>query len=284
MKMRKAAALLFAAFFIATGCATRSGTTRLAYTASVGGAQEVYLYNAETGEERQLTFTRGQKESPAFSADGKWVFFSGDADGEWEIYRVPAEGGEVERLTQNLTPDRFPACGILDASVAFLAFDYLGPALAHLDEPGNPDTLMRLGPVFPHTPDGLVLDRTGGLAAYVHSGDIGLLSLRSNLFRPVVASPAHNTDPAFTADSRALVFSSDAGGSYDLYLAALDGGETVRLTRETGDARYPATDQDNRTIYFYLAPEGIYRRVETPPSLELLFRPAGELTGLALWP
>jgi Tol biopolymer transport system component len=290
MDMRKAAVIFLAALVLTLGCASRTGPPLLAYTAAKGGAQEVYLYDTGSGEQRQLTFTRGLKESPAFSADGKWVLYACDSDGDWEIYRVPAEGGEVEQLTENLTPDRFPAPGILDESVVFMAVDAVGPALRHLDEPGDPTTILTLSPDLESQPDELVLDRAGSFAALVYSGDIHLLNLRSNLFRRVVENPADDTDPTFTADSRALVFSSDRGGDYDLYVVDLESGEPVRLTDNAGNERHPVMDADNQTVYFYAeigGRSGVYRRSETPvgaPPPVLVLDVEGELTGLALWP
>jgi tricorn protease len=290
MKMRIAAVCILAALVITTGCASRGGPPLVAYTASKGGAEEVYLYDLESGEERQLTFTRGLKGAPAFSADGKWVLFAGDADGDWEIYRVPAEGGEVEQLTRNLTPDRFPAAGALDESVVYVACDHTGPALRHLDEPGDPTTLNTLSPDLEREPDGLFFDRRGSLAALVYAGDIHVLDLRSNLFRRLVEGPGDDVDPAFTADSNALVFASDRAGDYDLYVVDLESGEPVRLTDNAGNERFPVVDADNQTLFFYAeigGRPGVYRRTQTPtgaPPPVLVLELDAEPVGLALWP
>jgi Tol biopolymer transport system component len=291
MTMRIAAAgILAALMMITTGCASRVEPPLLAYVARTGGAQEVYLYDTETGQTRQLTFTRGLKGAPAFSADGNWVLYACDVDGDWEIYRVPAEGGDTKQLTRNLTPDLFPAPGIRDESVVFLAVDDTGPVLRHLDDPDEPGSVTSLHPDLDPAPDGLVLDRTGGLAACVYSGDIRLADLRSTFFRHLVEDPADDADPAFSADSRALVFASDREGSYDLYVVDLERGEPVRLTSDAGDERHPVTDADNQTVYFYGeigGRRGVYRRAQTPagtPPPELVFVVEGELTGLALWP
>jgi Tol biopolymer transport system component len=289
MDMRKAEAFILAALVLTLGCASRA-TPRLAYTAGMGGAEEVYLHDVETGRTQQLTFTRGLKDSPAFSADGRWVLYACDSDGDWEIYRVPAEGGDTEQLTVNLTADRFPAPGIRDESVVYMASDAAGPLLRHLDEPGDPTTTTDVSPDLEREPDALVLDRTGSLAALVYAGDIHVVNLRSNLFRRLVEGPDDDVDPAFTADSRALVFASDRGGGYDLYVVDLEAGEPVRLTDNAGNERHPVVDADNQTLYFYGeigGRSGVYRRAETPvgaPPPELILDLEGELTGLALWP
>ncbi len=50
------------------------------------------------GEARQLT-TGGHESSPYFSPDGKWIAFTGQYDGNEDVYVMPAEGGEPRRLT-----------------------------------------------------------------------------------------------------------------------------------------------------------------------------------------
>ena len=290
MKMRTtiAAAVVVLSALIA-GCASL-GAPRLALTARMGGAEEVYLYDLETGELRQLTFTRGLKSSPAFSADGRWVMYACDIDGDWEIFRVPVEGGEVEQLTRNLTADLFPTSGIQDESVVFLAVDDTGPVIRHLDEPGSPLTITTLQPELKTVPDGLAFDRTGGLLAYTYDGNIWMVDLRSRRSRPLVEDLGVNSDPAWTADSNALVFAGDRGEGYDLYVVDLDTERPVRLTDEPGNERHPAVDVDNQTIYFFGELDGrpgVYRRVGTSTgalSPELVLGIDGELTGLVLWP
>ena len=59
-----------------------------------------YLWSVprDGGEARQLT-TAGHESSPVFSPDGKWIAFSGQYDGNQDVYVIPADGGEPRRLT-----------------------------------------------------------------------------------------------------------------------------------------------------------------------------------------
>ncbi len=59
----------------------------------------VWLANSDGSARRQLT--RGDKSvtSPAFSPDGKFVFFTSDRAGKKNLYRIPIDGGEAEMLT-----------------------------------------------------------------------------------------------------------------------------------------------------------------------------------------
>ena len=43
---------------------------------------------------------------PRFSPDGKWIAFTGQYDGNTEVYLMPAEGGVPKRLTYTATLSR----------------------------------------------------------------------------------------------------------------------------------------------------------------------------------
>ena len=69
-----------------------------------------YLWSVprEGGEARQLT-TGGHEGIPFFSPDGKWIAFTGQYDGNTDVYVMPAEGGTPKRLTWH--PDQDVTAG-----------------------------------------------------------------------------------------------------------------------------------------------------------------------------
>ncbi len=60
---------------------------------------QIWLGRADGSWRIQLT--RGEKSStsPAFSPDGRWVYFSSARSGKGQLYRIAVEGGEAEPLT-----------------------------------------------------------------------------------------------------------------------------------------------------------------------------------------
>jgi len=51
------------------------------------------------GQARRLTAHPGDELFPKFSPDGKWIAFTGEYDGNSDVFVMPAEGGEPRRLT-----------------------------------------------------------------------------------------------------------------------------------------------------------------------------------------
>lgn len=61
--------------------------------------QDLWIVGREGGEARRLTTFQGQEARPAFSPDGQTVAFSGEYDGNIDVYTVSISGGEPRRLT-----------------------------------------------------------------------------------------------------------------------------------------------------------------------------------------
>jgi len=57
------------------------------------------------GEAHRLTVGPGVNGDPFFSPDGSMIAFSGDYDGNTDVYVMPAEGGVPKRLTAHPAPD-----------------------------------------------------------------------------------------------------------------------------------------------------------------------------------
>ncbi len=64
------------------------------------GSTDIYLLDIKTGEKRRLTFT-GKESSPVWSPDGSRIaFVSRRHDGPGQVYIIPMNGGEAEKVTE----------------------------------------------------------------------------------------------------------------------------------------------------------------------------------------
>ena len=76
-------------------------------------AGDLWVAHLDGSDVRRLTSHPGQELRPRFSPDGKWIAFSGQYDGNTDVYLVSVDGGEPKRLTwhpgadvvQDFTPD-----------------------------------------------------------------------------------------------------------------------------------------------------------------------------------
>jgi len=69
-------------------------------------AGDLYTVASTGGVARKLTNHEGFEMFARFSHDGKWIAFTGQYDGNTEVYLMPAEGGVPRRLTYTATLGR----------------------------------------------------------------------------------------------------------------------------------------------------------------------------------
>ncbi len=60
---------------------------------------DIFSANINGGIARKLTSSEGREEFPRISPDGKWIAFTAEYDGNYDIYIMPIDGGEPRRLT-----------------------------------------------------------------------------------------------------------------------------------------------------------------------------------------
>ena len=76
--------------------------TQIAF--SYGG--DLWIVERSGGEARRLTSDIGIEIDPIFSPDGMWIAFTGEYDGNEDVYVIPATGGIPKRLTSHPSSDQ----------------------------------------------------------------------------------------------------------------------------------------------------------------------------------
>jgi len=86
--------------------ATPDGEARLLRYPDICNGTVVFVYGGDLwtvpvagGAATRLTASAGLELSPHFSPDGAWIAFTGEYDGNRDVYVIPATGGEPKRLT-----------------------------------------------------------------------------------------------------------------------------------------------------------------------------------------
>jgi serine/threonine-protein kinase len=199
--------------------------------------------------------TRGNQsaENPSVSADGKFVYYDSDLSGTSQIYRVPAGGGEQERLTTENYQDFAPAPSPDGHTLAFhstrtgsrdvflMSLD--DGSLTQLTRTPDPEVLPRW------SPDGRMLiwgllSLTGGirLARRGQGGEFGTPTERLG----------SGLAPTFSPDGRWIAFGTAPVGIRRLFVMPVDSGAPRSPVDSGGspppDVTFPKFSMDGREI------------------------------------
>jgi len=60
----------------------------------------IFTVDASGGSPRPLVQDRFNNPVPSWSRDGRWVYFPSDRSGDWQVWKVPAEGGDPVQVTK----------------------------------------------------------------------------------------------------------------------------------------------------------------------------------------
>ncbi len=165
----------------------------------------------------RLTHDGREKQRPAWSADGRTLAFARHEDGGshiWQFLRPAGDEAATRRLTDRKEPE-YNAVFLPDGDLLLVLIRLSGTQ-------GNLD-IARVGPDG-QDPKRLAQDHGGKLS--------------------------HQDWPSATADGRRFAFSSTHEGNQEIYTAAIDGSDVVRITQNPGHDAHPAYAPDGSRIAF----------------------------------
>jgi Tol biopolymer transport system component len=69
----------------------------------------LWIMNADGSQVRRLTHNTAMDYWPVWSRDGKWIAFTSNRDGNYEIYIMKPDGTNQRNLTQHAAWDNYAA-------------------------------------------------------------------------------------------------------------------------------------------------------------------------------
>ena len=233
---------------------------------------DLWLAPAAGGTARRLTAHPGQELFPKFSPDGRWIAFTGQYDGDEQVYVVPSTGGEPTRLTWYPAEGPLPPRWGYDNQVYGWTRDGERVLFRSLRDAGGASdtrlyTVARTGGLpeplpMPSagagdfSPDGKRMVYSPLFRDFRHwkryqggwAQDLYLFDLGSSQVQGIAHSVRTERDPMWIGDT--IYFVSDRDDYLNLYAADPATGAVEQLTRYSGvDVRWPSTDHDGRIVF-----------------------------------
>lgn len=265
--------------FLFVGTSSASAQTKLLRFPDIHGDRVVFCYagdlwivSSSGGTAMRLTAHEGQELFPKFSPDGKWIAFTGQYDGDEQVYVIPSTGGIPKRLTY------YPARGPLpprwgydnqvygwtpDGKAILFRSMRDGWSLSQSRlylvrlEGGLPEPLpMPTSGAGDYSPDGrrivyspLFRDfRTWKRYQGGWAQDLFIFDLQRLAAERITRHPRTERDPMWIGNK--IYFASDRDGKLNLYVYDLRTRRVRQITHyRQWDVRWPSRGENGQIVY-----------------------------------
>ena len=85
--------------------------SKLAYCAMAGGTRQIWYYDFDKKEERQLTQGQGNKENPTWGLDSLHLIYNSTGAAGSELYLINLNQSEAHKISSGIGEKRFPSWG-----------------------------------------------------------------------------------------------------------------------------------------------------------------------------
>ena len=252
-------------------------TTRLLRFPTTNGAQIVFTYAGQLytvdkagGTARPLTSGPGYNSFPRFSPDGTQIAFTGQYDGNTEVYTIPADGGIPKRLTTTATLGRDDIADRMGPNNLVMAWENTKPLVVFRTRMHSFNAFI--GQLFTvgadaDLPQQLPVPR-GGFVSFSpddskmaynrvfrefrtwkryrggQADDIWIHDFKTGTTENLTNNPAQDICPMWGPDNH-VYFISDRDSHMNLYSVDLATKETKQLTSFTDyDIKFPSIGKD----------------------------------------
>ncbi len=230
-----------------------------------GMASDIWLFNLQTNESRQITDFEGTDSFPMWQ--GSVVYYLSDAGDEHRlnIWQFNSVSGERKQVTRFADHDcKFPSIGPgTDGNGEIILQNGKGLYLINLASEAVTEVVVTIPGdrplIRPNIVDaskfisGVHLSPSAKRVAVEARGDLWTLPAKNGSPRNLTrTSGVAERDPAWSPDGKWLAYFSDATEEYELYISQSDGiGETKQLTQNGNCYRYsPTWSPDSKWLTF----------------------------------
>ncbi len=248
----------------------------------------LHIADADGKRERPLLSAPDLDYAPTFSADGQWVTFTSERDGQAEIYRVHPDGTGLQRLTDHPAFDDQAALSPDGKTLAFVSTRDGGTANVWLMDLGSKKTTNltanRSGNFRPSwSPDGTWIAFTSdrdaqpgvwpGMWEHLQSTGVYVIKARGGDLRRLTRKDGFSGSPTWSADGRRILFyETDELGAY-LAKSGNSRTEIVSVDVTTGERKFYTASNETK-----LSPRWL-----SQGRISYIKRGSDQTSGLRIW-
>ena len=225
----------------------------ISYISSKSGTPELWVWDAEAEEDRQLT-DLGFEELNAYSwaPNGERIAFSANRHGTFDVWTVEVPEGRVRRVTEHPDYEVFPTWTPDSQELVFVRLDeqWVDQEVIRIEADGsNPRLVVRNTDFFDYgsgrtfgfplvSPQGDALVFRSHRSGWINYWQVPLEGEAAAEPVQIAIQEADQSHIQWSPDGSSLAFTSNKNGTHDLRVVAAGGGE-ARVLVDPADPEGP---------------------------------------------
>ena len=229
-------------------------TGQIVFTSTRDGNLEIYVMDADGGNQVRLTDNPADDSDPAWSPDRTKIAFVSNRNGGFvQIHVMDADGKNPTRLTDGW--ETAPDWSLDGQKIAFTSRNAQGRGrIAVMDTNGHNLLKLTEGQKPSWSPDGKRV--AFELRDEEQHSQIHVINVNGQGFESVTRDLPRKTEPAWSPDGRKIAYVAPEDGFYQIYVMNADGKNHKRLTNnrihKRVDNLQPTWSPDGRTIAYVI--------------------------------
>ena len=230
-------------------------TGQIVFTSRRDGNNEIYVMDADGGNQENLTNHPAYDGHPDWSPDGRKIaFVSGRNGGASQIHLMDVDGKNLIRLTDGPGEKSHPDWSPDGGKIAFTVYDWVDH-IAVMDADGHDRERLEDQARQPSwSPDGqtiaFVSSRDGGNRA--GGNEIYVIGADGQGLKRVTHDLVGQQSPSFSPDGQRIAHYAPHEGFRHIYVVEADGRNLKRLTHNEENHWGPAWSPDGQTIAYWV--------------------------------
>ncbi len=200
----------------------------------------IYIFDTTTGRITELTNNAFINGDGQWSPDGRQIAFRSNRDGTFAVYTMNADGGQIERLAEGMSPcwspDGEEIAFVRDGEIYVMKAD--GSQQVRLTN----NSRLDYSPAW--SPDGK------RIAFFSLPGEIHIVNVDSGQEVDLNDHPSHDSYPAWSPDGKTIAFFTFPDKEPEIFKTNADGTNPVQLTHNLLLNGWFAWSPDGRQIAF----------------------------------
>ncbi|HVF95941.1 MAG TPA: hypothetical protein VM871_01390, partial [Flavisolibacter sp.] len=227
-------------------------------------ARDIWLYDARSGQHRQLTKFAGEDRSPVWAAGDKTVYFLSEASGTFNVHKFGID--KPENVTAVTAFKKHPVRFLSSSNEGTLCFGYDGSIYTKTGD-AEPRKVSIAIAAEGKSNNERIVNVTGGVrdlavapngkeVAFIYRGEVFVSSVDGGSTKRITNTPGQERSVSFSPDGKSLLYSSERAGTWKIYQTAMQRKEDPYFFASTLLKEVPVIENTKENYEPEYSPDG----------------------------